>query len=261
MIQSYKDYVIKEDFYDYVKVSSNINDPKFSKKDDTDLSIYIQESMIQDLEYILSSKLYDSVMTLYSKSSNVLSITVGTETIIEVSDASFIDTDYVLQVSSVVGTLSTINDTDLTVLNVTGNLITVDYDSTGLVYDSGGVVQNISSSLFHGLRSFIKPYLIYNSYSRYVASSNTHTTPYGVVAKNNQFSTPSAPSTLGQFLKQNQRSVEFWRDKLVEELETGKYNAEGYQSNNIAIKSDNSILPIYSKKRRLLGTLQSRRWT
>jgi hypothetical protein len=75
----------------------------------------------------------------------ISSITPGSPTNISVADTSTITDGETITIDGVVGTMSTINGTHVaTVIDAT--TITVPFDSTGLVRDSGGVVDAIGTS-------------------------------------------------------------------------------------------------------------------
>lgn len=251
-MEQYKDYIDRDDINKYTPISINVKD--------TDLSVSIQESMIQELEYILTSMLYDTLMYLYSIEKNVISITTGVTTIIEVSNADDIDTLYKFKVSQLIGTISEMNDKEFEVISLSGTQIAVNFDSTGLVYEGGGVLSNWQRPELFDLRGFIIPFLVYSSYYRYTPKSSQHSTPYGYVQKNNQYSQYPTPAILGEDMKAVQKSIEFWKQKLVKYLTDNEaiLKAFGYDNPEYVYKNDMSFSPIYSKNRRLLKNFRTK---
>lgn len=255
-MQNYKDYITKQDIQSKIpNLSTNIKD--------TDISAKVQESMIEELRYILSSNLYDTLMYLYSIEKNVTSIIAGATTIINVSNVDGIDTLYKFKVSQLVGTISAMNDKEFEVLNVSGTAITVNFDSTGLAWSSGGVLTNWQRPELFELRSYIVPFLIYSAYVRYSLSSSNHQTPYGLVQKNNQYSEYLPNQKEGVHLRTYQKSMSFWKEELTKYLHENQniLTPFGYVSENFVYNNDMSFSPIYSKDRHLLRNFRTKtRW-
>lgn len=68
----------------------------------------------------------------------------------------------------------------------------------------------------------IVPLLVYLSYARYLVSRNVVDTPFGMVQKESEFSTPVSDKTLLRMITQTREVAKYYEEKLIKFLQDNK---------------------------------------
>lgn len=232
-------YIEKNDFVSpFPVLSKNILD--------SDIEVFIYKAMNESLSTIFGKELYNEIYKKFIDVKKIINVIVGNTTILTLNNVNSIEVNGYITIEEVQGTISPINKKQYKVLSIANNDIEVSFDSTGLVYTANsGEVNRILSSVNYLLIQQSKPYLIYNSYSKYLPYSNIKNTVSGAMVHNTGEASPPTDKTLGILSNFEVVSADFEERKIYDYLETNKTVYPLYQSKK-NIQNTTNVLPIFS---------------
>lgn len=256
MIIHDKELLFLSDIRKYEDLAENIN---FSR-----IKPHILSAQNEELRWILTEDLFDEILTRYAQTFAISSVTPGSITTIGVNSATgFVVGDWI-SINGLVGTiLSKIPGSALVRISgvdTDANTISIDIDTTGLVWDSEGEVINLISNTNKLLRDQILPYLVFCVLIRFLPKSNQYQTGFGLREKTNQYSTPVDNQGIGLYIADLKNSREFWKRKLQEYLEENKGSFSNYKQSEADTSQDSghSSIPIFSRQRNKLTKIKRR---
>lgn len=213
---------------------------------DTDIEPFIYKAMNESLSVIFGKDLYNEIYTAFIDVKKIVNIIVGATTILTLNNTNNIDVGYFLTIDDTQGTISTINKKQYTVLSKNNTDIEINFDSTGLIWTvNSGEANRILSNTNYLLIQQSKPYLLYNSYSKYLPYSNIKSTVSGAMVHNVGEASVPSDKTLGILSNFEVVSADFEERKIYDYLEKNKDIYPLYQSK--IIQNTTNVLPIFSK--------------
>lgn len=175
-----KPLVSKTDFKNYFYIPASYDDDK--------LGIEIYKTQDSTLRDYLGNDLYESLETSYGKEYAIQSITIGSDTVLTLSSIDGLSVGSYISVFETSGTISSkLNEGRFRIDQISGNDITIDFDSTGLVYTSGsGKLWGSLSEINNNLRNKFIPFLCLATATRLIKNSGQVLTRYAYQDKKNE---------------------------------------------------------------------------
>lgn len=93
---------------------------------------------------------------------------------------------------------------------------------------------NMNEARNQTLLDYIRPVLCYYSYARYILNKNAVDTPFGLVQKTNEFSTPTPEKTIARLAEQARMTAQAYGRLLVEFLNKNKTTYTLWKSGDCA---------------------------
>ena len=212
-----------DDIKAYVDFATN-----FDKKR---INPHILRAQTENLEGVLGEDLLNTLVSSYEKNYPIQSIAVGSSTVITLIDTSDFTVNGYIAFSGLLSSDTFSQNTGrYKITGITSNTITIDLDSTGLVYTSGGNVGKYLNANNELLRNALIPFLCYCSLIKYLPNANATLTQFGLVTKNTVQSDPVSPEVLGNIISDYKTSMSFHRSKLIQFLKDNSSNYSNYEA-------------------------------
>jgi len=249
-----KPFITQNDFEPFAYISENTNIDKLNPH-----IIAVQNELLQEA---LGIDFYTDLATLYERQYNVVSIVAGLTTQITLESVVGLQVGYYFALQDIEGTIAnSLNDNEFVITNISGNTITINLDTIGLVYTaSTGYAERFLSPTYKDLHTIFTPYLVYGSYLRYVPTSNLHQTPYGTRVKKDNNSEQASMEQIGLAMRVIQSSSDVYKKNLFTFLEANKLVYPLYVSSETLeyVQVGVSSIPIRGRRKVLDGYMNNK---
>jgi len=221
------------------------------------------------LSQVLGDNLYNDFLQFWQKTIEIQNITVGTETIIQISNTTLLDNTSFCKIANSEGlfppsfteqnpdgTFSIIKvsqqENEFYPITIIDSMnFSIPYDSTGKNITNFGNLQSLLSQSYYNLYLNIVPYLVFLSISDYLPTAKKNPTKYSVVQKSTNQSTDVNNTDIALEIKKNEGSAIFWQNKLYKFLEDNASIYTLYEENKKEVQN-NRVFPIKAKQESII---------